>query len=172
MDQSRMTPSIISKATSNNAKPIAKIFTSGETSSFLHLQLGSVDPATLSDDLTNRIVESTEKPGQIWTVACDDETREVVNYAQGLLPRGDFETIVEQTPEVASSECTAVARMIGNETAGESQVDRGLPEQASSQHNKTLVIDCRRNLRSRREAELKQWRHYNMATFLPTLCVV
>jgi hypothetical protein len=129
-----MTPSIISKATTNIAKIIAKIFASGETSTFLCPQLGAVDPATLSDGLTKRIVESTEKPGQGWTVACDDETREVVNYGQGVLPRDDIETIVEKTPEVTSFECTAVARMIGNETAGESEVDRGLPEQASSQH--------------------------------------
>ena len=93
-------PFTIRQARTDDAAAIAKIFTSDETSSFLRLQLGTVNPAVLNQGMTERLAESIQKPDQVWVIACDDESGEIVSYAQWVLPRDEFEAVVEKTPEV------------------------------------------------------------------------
>ena len=93
-------PFTIKQANTDDAAAIAKILTSDETSSFLRLQLGTIDPAVLNQGMTERLTESLQKPNQVWIIACDDESGEVVSYAQWVLPRDEFETVVEKTSEV------------------------------------------------------------------------
>jgi hypothetical protein len=96
-------PFAIQQANTDDATAIAKIFTSDETSSFLLLQLGIVDPAVLNQGLTERLAESIQKPDQLWIIACDDESGEIVSYAQWVLPRDELGTVVEKSPEVSKT---------------------------------------------------------------------
>ena len=88
------------QATAGDVPAIAKIFLSDETSSFLLLQLGTVDPAVLNGGMTDRLSESIQKPDQVYLIAQDDETGEIVSFAQWALPRDEMEEVVEQSPEV------------------------------------------------------------------------
>lgn len=97
-------PYTIERATTEDAPAIAKIFLSNESDSFLQLQFGTADPEALSDDTAESLVESIEKEGQVFIVARDDDSGEVVGYAQWSLPRDEFEMVMMQTPQVIRSE--------------------------------------------------------------------
>lgn len=94
-------PFTIVKASADNAGAITKISTSDETSSFLRLQLGTVDPAVLNQGWTESLTDNIQKPDQAWIVACDNESGEIVSYALWMLPRDEFETDVERSPGVS-----------------------------------------------------------------------
>ena len=99
-------PFTVEKATVNDAVDIAKIFLSDSTSDFLRLQLGTVDPATLNEGFTERLTESLQQHGQVYIVARDCETGEIVSYAQWRLPRDEVDVVVSPTSEVRF-ECRA-----------------------------------------------------------------
>ena len=95
-------PFTIEQAIPEHAAAIAKIFLSDETSDFLRLQLGTVDPAILNGGLTERLAVSIKRPRETYIIARDDETQEIVSYAQWILPRDAMDVVVGQTVDVSS----------------------------------------------------------------------
>ena len=93
-------PFKIEEAAPKEAEAITKIFLSDDTSDFLRLQLGTVDPAVLNEGMNDRLAEGLEKPGHTYVIARDEKTNEVVSFAQWVLPRDENETVAEQSPEV------------------------------------------------------------------------
>ena len=93
-------PFVVERATINDVADIAKIFLSDSTSDFLRLQLGTVDPATLNEGFTERLTESLQQDGQVYIVARDRDTGEIVSYAQWKLPRDQMDAVISPTPEV------------------------------------------------------------------------
>ena len=88
-------PFTIEQAMPEHAAAIARIFLSDETSDFLQLQLGTVDPAVLNEGLTKRLRESIERPGEMYIIARDDETQEVVSYVQWILLCEEMDVVIE-----------------------------------------------------------------------------
>ena len=80
-------PFTIEEAANEDAAAIAKVFVSDETSDFLRLQLGTVDPTVLNEGMTERIREGIATEDQIYVVARDEETGQIVSYAQWVLPK-------------------------------------------------------------------------------------
>lgn len=97
-------PFTLEEAKVDDAAAIAKIFTSDETSNFLRMQLGTVDPSVLNEGMTERLAESIQKEGHVYIIARNDDTGEIVSYAHWALPRDEMEVVVEQSPEVGCEE--------------------------------------------------------------------
>lgn len=95
-------PFKVEEATPEDAAAIAKIFTSDEVSRINRLQLGAIDPSVFTQGMTERIKEGIEKSDQIYIIARDEETSEVVSYAQWVLPK----EVVAKTSEVSFREVT------------------------------------------------------------------
>lgn len=50
------------------------------------LQLGIVNPTIFHDGMTRRVAENISRPNQVFLIARDEESSEIVNYAQRELP--------------------------------------------------------------------------------------
>lgn len=94
-------PFALSTADPSHAAAIAKIFLSNETDDFLRLQFGSVDPGVMSRGLAERLAENIATSGQVYIVARDEETGDVVSYCSWTLPRGEGEEVVKASAEVS-----------------------------------------------------------------------
>ena len=89
----------IREATPEDGAAIAKIWLAGDDE-FLQLQLGTVSPSVLNDGMEFRLAESIRTSGQVYVIAEDDESGEIVSYASWTLPRSEDEPVVEQSDEV------------------------------------------------------------------------
>lgn len=93
-------PFTVEEATVDDAAAIAKVWLSAETSDFLRLQLGSVDLSVLSEGMTTRMEESICKEGQVYVVARDNDSNEIVSYAHWVLPKAGDDESGKMTAEV------------------------------------------------------------------------
>lgn len=96
-------PFTIEEATPDDAAAISKVFLSSDTDDFVKLQLGTVDPMVMSQGLTERLKENIKTPGQLYLIARDDESQEVVSYAAWTLPRDEDEPFMKQSTEVSTA---------------------------------------------------------------------
>lgn len=96
-------PLTIEQAVPDDAAAIAKVFLNDEAGEFLRLQLGTVDPDIMNNGMTERLTENIKTSGQIYVVARDDKTCEIVSYASWTLPREEDEPYVQQTAEVSEA---------------------------------------------------------------------
>lgn len=80
-------PFTVEEATAKDADAIANIFTSDEVSRVNRLQLGTVEPSVFTNGMIERIKEGIQKDDQVYIIARDEETNEVVSYAQWVLPK-------------------------------------------------------------------------------------
>ncbi|KAK3725077.1 hypothetical protein LTR37_000587 [Vermiconidia calcicola] len=135
-------PFTIEQAIPEHAAAIAKIFLSDETSDFLRLQLGTVDPAILNGGLTERLAVSIKRPRETYIIARDDETQEIVSYAQWILPRDAMDVVVGQTVDEQVHETEQYRRTL-------------LPGM-----NEALVMDFRKRIREMKNDVLKGRRYY------------
>ncbi|KAK4634716.1 hypothetical protein CLAFUW4_00283 [Fulvia fulva] len=105
-------PFTIAKATPDDAAAIAKVLLSGGTETLMYssrsftgfatrLQLGTIDPAILEVDMTEKIAVNIKKPNQTWIIARDEEMGEIVSYAQWELPAAHDEVVSEPDPNVS-----------------------------------------------------------------------
>ena len=81
-------PFTLSPATPSHAAAIAKIFLSNDTDEFLKLQFGTVDSGIMAQGLTERLAENIRQQGQVYVIASDEESGEVVAYCSWTLPKG------------------------------------------------------------------------------------
>lgn len=93
-------PFTLEKATPDYAAAIANVFLGDEADEFLRLQFGTVDPAIMSEGMTERLTENIKKPGEVYVVARDEATGEIVSYCSWTLPRGEDEPYVRQSADV------------------------------------------------------------------------
>ena len=83
-----------------DAPSIAKVLLSDHTSEFLRLQLGTVDPEVINQGFAERMTGSFDQEGIVYVIARDDDTREIVSYAQWKLPRDASTHVIKPSPEV------------------------------------------------------------------------
>lgn len=131
-------PPKIEQAAPSDAAAIAKIFLSNETDEFLRLQFGTVEPGIMNSGLIDRLTENIKTSGQVYVIARDEETGEIVSYASWTLPRAEDEPYVQQRAEVSMP--VPIPIDVGldvDEEVGESRSDRSIPCETHRRHERT-----------------------------------
>ena len=94
----------IEQASVEDAPAIGKVLLSDHTSDFLRLQLGTVDPDVMNQGFAERIAESFNQEGMVYVVARDNDTRQIISYAQWKLPREASTHVIKPAPEASQNQ--------------------------------------------------------------------
>ena len=160
----------VHEATESDIPAIARVLASDGQNALFELQLGAVDRNVLYGNMGERIARAMKMPDQQWIVARDEDSGDIMSYAQWVLPQPEGVVANEPSPEVrlTASQFPRPSQQRANMsyTQEAAKAEEEYRKTLLPQMNVSLMMEFRAKLRVLRKSALNRNRHYSMCHLL------